>query len=163
MLVRSSNDVPPPSELGVDIPKILRKTQYVLTYRLTKHDLDDLDLGGPLVFVAILGAAHLLVRECVPTCLHCIVTTDGQVQLWRAARLECGVLHDHLVCGQQHGGARSCKQGRSRPVQLHVPPRLRHAPHGTVRPCIAPHPTVRGTAYVCYLRFATHFHHAGAW
>ncbi len=52
-----------PTELGIDIPKILRKTQYVLTYRLNKHDLDDLDLGGPLVFVAILGAAHLLVRD----------------------------------------------------------------------------------------------------
>lgn len=100
-----------PTELGVDIPKILRKTQYVLTYRLSKHDLDDLDLGGPLVFVAILGAAHLLVRTHThthrlsrPCCLY-TAPTDGQIQLWCATWMERGVLNDHLVCGQQHGRA----------------------------------------------------------
>lgn len=60
----SFDDEPPLlEELGIDIPKILRKTSYILTYRLGKHDLLDLDLGGPLVFVAVLGAAHLLTAK----------------------------------------------------------------------------------------------------
>lgn len=49
------------AELGIDIPAILSRTRSVLTFRLSGHDMDHLDLGGPLIFMALLGVAHLLV------------------------------------------------------------------------------------------------------
>jgi hypothetical protein len=50
------------TELGIDIPAILSRTKSILTFRLSGHDVDSLDLGGPLVYMACLGVAHLLVR-----------------------------------------------------------------------------------------------------
>lgn len=50
------------AELGIDIPAILSRTKSILTFRLSGHDVDSLDLGGPLVYMACLGIAHLLVR-----------------------------------------------------------------------------------------------------
>lgn len=52
------------AELGIDIPAILRRTRSVLTFRLSGHDMEHLDLGGPLIFMALLGVAHLLVSLC---------------------------------------------------------------------------------------------------
>lgn len=56
----STSDLPA-AELGIDIPAILSRTRSILTLRLSGHDMDHLDLGGPLIFMAMLGAAHLLV------------------------------------------------------------------------------------------------------
>ena len=38
------------------------RTRSIMTFRLAGHDMDHLDMGGPLIFMALLGAAHLLVR-----------------------------------------------------------------------------------------------------
>jgi hypothetical protein len=35
----------------------------ILTFRLSGHDLEALDFGGPLIFMAVLGVAHLLVSR----------------------------------------------------------------------------------------------------
>ena len=58
------------AELGIDIPAILSRTKSILTFRLSGHDVDSLDLGGPLILMAILGCAHLLVsgRCCANQC-----------------------------------------------------------------------------------------------
>lgn len=50
------------AELGIDIPAIISRTRSILLLRLAGHDMDSLDLGGPLIFMAILGLSHLLVR-----------------------------------------------------------------------------------------------------
>lgn len=55
---------PPPSpfkELGIDLAGILLKTRAVLLHRLKSKYLDDLDMGGALLFIAVLGGLHLLV------------------------------------------------------------------------------------------------------
>ncbi|KAL4441443.1 hypothetical protein ABPG77_001947 [Micractinium sp. CCAP 211/92] len=60
----SFEDEPPLlEELGIDIPSILSRTRSIMTFRLAGHDMDHLDMGGPLIFMALLGAAHLLVGK----------------------------------------------------------------------------------------------------
>ncbi|PSC76290.1 integral membrane Yip1-family isoform B [Micractinium conductrix] len=60
----SFDDEPPLlEELGIDIPSILRRTRSVLTFQLSGHDMEHLDMGGPLIFMALLGFAHLLVGK----------------------------------------------------------------------------------------------------
>ena len=49
------------AELGIDVGAIVNRTKYVLTHRFSKMDLHQLDLAGPLLFVAAMGATHLLV------------------------------------------------------------------------------------------------------
>lgn len=49
------------AELGIDIPAILSRTRSVITFRLSGHDLDHFDMGGPLIFMVALGVLHLLV------------------------------------------------------------------------------------------------------
>jgi hypothetical protein len=56
------------AELGIDIPAILSRTKSILTFRLSGRDVTSLDLGGPFIFMALLGMAHLLVR-----CRHYLV------------------------------------------------------------------------------------------
>jgi hypothetical protein len=51
----------PPTELGIDIAGILCKTRAVLFHRLNSKHLEDLDMGGALLFVFLLGGLHLLV------------------------------------------------------------------------------------------------------
>lgn len=51
-----------PAELGIDLGGIWRRTMGVLTGRLRGADLEELDVGGPLFFSAVLGASHLVVR-----------------------------------------------------------------------------------------------------
>ena len=51
------------AELGIDLGGILVKTRSVLFHRLNNRVLDELDMGGALVFVFALGALHLLVSE----------------------------------------------------------------------------------------------------
>lgn len=51
------------TELGIDIPAILSRTKSILTLQLAHKDMDNLDLGGPLIFLAALGFAHLLVGK----------------------------------------------------------------------------------------------------
>ncbi|KAL4531691.1 hypothetical protein Ndes2526B_g04207 [Nannochloris sp. 'desiccata'] len=57
------DEAPLLEELGIDIPAILSRTKSILTFRLSGHDVDSLDLGGPLVYMACLGIAHLLVGK----------------------------------------------------------------------------------------------------
>lgn len=57
-----SRHLPRTAELGIDIPSILSRTRSILTFRLAGHEMSDLDMGGPLIFMAALGFAHLLVR-----------------------------------------------------------------------------------------------------
>jgi hypothetical protein len=52
---------PPAAELGIDLGGILRRTRGVLIGRLRGPDMEELDVGGPLLFSAILGASHLVV------------------------------------------------------------------------------------------------------
>ena len=49
------------AELGIDLQGILRRSLAVLSHRLRSPTLQDLDMGGPLLFAAILGSVHLLV------------------------------------------------------------------------------------------------------
>jgi hypothetical protein len=50
-------------ELGIDVQGIFQRSLAVLTNRLSSSVLQDLDLGGPLFFAAILGSVHLLVSH----------------------------------------------------------------------------------------------------
>ena len=53
--------MPARAELGIDLQGILRRSLAVLSHRLGSPRLQDLDMGGPLLFAAILGSVHLLV------------------------------------------------------------------------------------------------------
>ncbi|RMZ52556.1 hypothetical protein APUTEX25_003699, partial [Auxenochlorella protothecoides] len=57
------DEAPLLEELGIDIPAIINRTAAILTMRLSKESLESLDLGGPLIFMALLGFAHLLVGK----------------------------------------------------------------------------------------------------
>ncbi|PRW51047.1 YIPF5-like protein [Chlorella sorokiniana] len=57
------DEAPLLEELGIDIPAILSRTRSILTFRLAGHDMANLDMGGPLIFMAMLGFAHLLVGK----------------------------------------------------------------------------------------------------
>ncbi|GAX80868.1 hypothetical protein CEUSTIGMA_g8303.t1 [Chlamydomonas eustigma] len=60
----SFEDEPPLlEELGIDLGGILVKTRSVLFHRLNNRLLDDLDMGGALVFVIVLGGLHLLMGK----------------------------------------------------------------------------------------------------
>jgi hypothetical protein len=61
------------AELGIDIPAILSRTKSILTFRLSGHDVDSLDLGGPLVYMACLAIAHLLVGQSSENKTHFLV------------------------------------------------------------------------------------------
>eukprot|EP00798_Chlamydomonas_sp_ICE-L_P007397 gene7397-524_t len=55
------DDEPPLlEELGIDIAGILMKTRSVLFHRLNSKSLEDLDMGGALIFIFVLGGLHLL-------------------------------------------------------------------------------------------------------
>lgn len=57
----SFDDEPPLlEELGIDLGGILRRTRGVLIGRLRGPDMEELDVGGPLLFSAVLGASHLV-------------------------------------------------------------------------------------------------------
>ena len=83
-LARRADPLPLPrppfahAELGIDIPAILSRTRSILTFRLGGHDMDTLDLGGPLIFMALLGAAHLLVG-----CRCCCTWSAGRAVVAR--------------------------------------------------------------------------------
>lgn len=51
------------AELGIDLAGILKKSRAILLYRLNSKYLDDLDMGGALMYVFLLGGLHLLVRR----------------------------------------------------------------------------------------------------
>eukprot|EP00803_Ostreobium_quekettii_P002735 evm.model.scf_1534.2 EVM.evm.TU.scf_1534.2 scf_1534:5625-7995(+) len=60
----SFEDEPPLlEELGIDIPGILKKTRAILMLRVSAPALEDLDMGGPLMFAALLGGLHLLMGK----------------------------------------------------------------------------------------------------
>ncbi len=50
-----------PSELGIDVGAIFQKTRAVLFWRFGSRQLDDLDMGGALIFVFVLAGLQLLV------------------------------------------------------------------------------------------------------
>lgn len=63
---RSTNfaDEPPLlEELGIDVSAILLKTRAILLHRMKAHSLDDLDMGGALLFMCLLGGLHLLMGK----------------------------------------------------------------------------------------------------
>ena len=72
------------AELGIDIPAIISRTRSILLLRLAGHDMDNLDLGGPLIFMAILGLSHLLVgADCQSRCMGaCIRPAAAVVVGW---------------------------------------------------------------------------------
>ncbi len=50
------------AELGVDLGGIWKRTRGVLTFQMGAPEMQELDVGGPLLFAGILGLSHLLVR-----------------------------------------------------------------------------------------------------
>lgn len=61
-------------ELGIDVGAIFQKTRAVLFWRFGSRQLDDLDMGGALIFVFVLAGLQLLVgwHACGP----------GAVSVW---------------------------------------------------------------------------------
>lgn len=51
------------AELGIDIPGILRKSLAIVKLDVGSAHLEDLDMGGPLLFSLLLGGLHLLVSD----------------------------------------------------------------------------------------------------
>lgn len=62
----------------------MKKTRSVLLHRLDNRVLDDLDMGGALVFVFVLGGLHLLVSV-------------GQLGYWLLSRTRCSGGSVHLL------------------------------------------------------------------
>lgn len=52
-------------ELGIDIAGIMKKSKAMLMMQLNSVDLEDLDMGGPLLIAVALGAIHLVVRHTI--------------------------------------------------------------------------------------------------
>jgi hypothetical protein len=50
------------AELGIDVGGILKKSRAILLYRMSSKIIYDLDMGGALLYVFLLGGLHLLVR-----------------------------------------------------------------------------------------------------
>jgi hypothetical protein len=50
-------------ELGIDLSAIWRRSLAILLHRLRAPVLTELDMGGALLYLAALGAVHLLVRR----------------------------------------------------------------------------------------------------
>lgn len=50
------------AELGIDISGILSRSSCIATNRTRSLNLEELDMGGPLIFVLLLACIHLLVR-----------------------------------------------------------------------------------------------------
>eukprot|EP00775_Hariotina_reticulata_P010855 gene10855-11009_t len=50
-------------ELGIDIPAILERTKSILLYQMKSSCLDELDFGGALIFLLLLGGLHLLLGK----------------------------------------------------------------------------------------------------
>ncbi len=50
------------AELGIDLGGIWKRTRGVLTFQMGAPEMQELDVGGPLLFSAVLGLSHLLVR-----------------------------------------------------------------------------------------------------
>uniref|UniRef100_A0A383W3U1 Uncharacterized protein n=1 Tax=Tetradesmus obliquus TaxID=3088 RepID=A0A383W3U1_TETOB len=60
----SFEDEPPLlEELGIDIPSILQKTKAILLHQMKSNCLDELDFGGALIFLLLLGGLHLLLGK----------------------------------------------------------------------------------------------------
>ncbi len=55
----------------------------MVTFRLKGHDLDNFDMGGPLIFMAVLGVLHLLVSVYA---LRSCFSKTGPVWFWRRCR-----------------------------------------------------------------------------
>lgn len=49
------------AELGIDVQGIFKRSLAIMSSRLGANVLQELDLGGPLFFAALLGSVHLLV------------------------------------------------------------------------------------------------------
>ena len=106
--------MPSHTELGIDLSGILVKTRSVLLHRLNNRVLDDLDMGGALVFVFVLGGLHLLVSSvmaakarvapaCLPSICPCILARYRYIawglgpicmgQPWPAGRTMMNIVH----------------------------------------------------------------------
>ena len=49
-------------ELGIDVGLILRRTKAIVLHQMRSGALDELDMGGALIFLLLLAGLHLLVR-----------------------------------------------------------------------------------------------------
>ncbi|KAJ9508510.1 hypothetical protein QJQ45_012051 [Haematococcus lacustris] len=60
----SFEDEPPLlEELGIDLGGIFKKTRSILLHRLNNKTIEELDMGGALVFLLLLGGLHLLMGK----------------------------------------------------------------------------------------------------
>ena len=57
------DDMPLLEELGIDLPAILHRIKAILTFRYSNADASSLDLGGPIIFLALFASCHLLVGK----------------------------------------------------------------------------------------------------
>lgn len=66
------------TELEIDIVGIWKRALAILTFRLQRPELEELDLAGPILFAVLLASTHLLVAHpaCVITftCQTCLST-----------------------------------------------------------------------------------------
>lgn len=58
------------TELEIDIVGIWKRALAILTFRLQRPELEELDLAGPILFAVLLACTHLLVGRpaCVLSC-----------------------------------------------------------------------------------------------
>lgn len=56
------NPSPVPAELGIDIGAILQKTKAILLHQMRSQHLEEVDMGGALLFLLLFSSLHLLVR-----------------------------------------------------------------------------------------------------
>jgi hypothetical protein len=66
----TTHDAPAAAELGIDIPAIMTRTRAILLHRMRSPCLDELDFGGALIVLLLLGGLHLLVRGAKRRLLH---------------------------------------------------------------------------------------------
>lgn len=57
-------------ELGIDVGGIVKKSRAILLYRMSSKVIYDLDMGGALLYVFLLGGLHLLVSAILQLFCH---------------------------------------------------------------------------------------------
>jgi hypothetical protein len=65
----------PAAELGIDLSAILSRTAAVLGARFQSRQLEELDMGGALLFVFVLAGLQLLVRLAGARCARAALRT----------------------------------------------------------------------------------------
>ncbi len=60
------------TELGIDIGSILQKTKAIVLHQMKSPCLEELDMGGALLFLFLLSGLHLLVSVGARQHTHCV-------------------------------------------------------------------------------------------